>query len=164
MPYILNELTQVKLVMAGPDWGRRRNLERLALHLGVDSAVEFTGELSEEQKLKYLVSCDVFVHPSLQDVFSLSILEASAMSLPVVAFDTGGNPEMVLNGQTGILVKSHTTKALAEAIIKILVEPCVAKEMGQKARDYTLKLFSLENIVNELEQIYNSVLHSTNCS
>ena len=154
MPYVMNGIGNVKLIMAGADWGMQKRLENLALRLGVETAVEFKGEITEEQKMKILTSCDIFAFTSVQDVFSLSVLEASAAGLPVVAFNTGGNSEMVLDGETGILVNDLTAEALSDALVKILSNEESAEKMGQKGREYVLSKFSWDEMVSRLEKIY----------
>ncbi len=74
-----------------------------------------------------------------------------------MAFDTGGNPEMIQDGKTGILVKTFTAEALATSIITLLSNSKLAGMMGQDAREYTLKMFSWEKTVEGLEKIYNVV-------
>ncbi len=76
MPYVLREINNAKLIIAGADWGAFNSLRRLSFKAGVGNAIDFIGEVSEEQKKNVLASSDIFVHPSLQDIFSLSILEA----------------------------------------------------------------------------------------
>jgi glycosyltransferase involved in cell wall biosynthesis len=155
MPYVLKKINNAKLIIAGADWGALNTLKKLASRLGVTSAIGFAGEVRDEQKIDFLVSGDIFVHPSLQDIFSISILEANAAGLPVVAFDTGGNPEMIQDGKTGILVKSFTAEALADSIIKLLVNSKLAEKMGQDSREYTIDKFSWGKTVDRLEILYN---------
>jgi glycosyltransferase involved in cell wall biosynthesis len=154
MLYVAESVKEAKLIMAGPDWGERRSLENLVSQLGMETAVQFTGEVNEEQKMNLLASCDILVHPSLQDIFSLSVLEATAAGLPAVAFKVGGNAEMVLDGQTGILVGETTAEALSAAIVNILSNDELAEKMGREAREYTSSKFSWEETVSRLEKIY----------
>jgi len=154
MPYVLKEIANVKLIMAGADWGMQNRLENLASRLGVKAAVEFAGEITEEQKMHFLTSCDVFAFTSVQDIFSISVLEASAAGLPVVAFNRGGNSEMIVDGKTGILVNDLTAGALSEAMVKILGNAESAERMGQRGREYTLSKFSWDEAVSQLEKIY----------
>jgi len=154
MKYITNEIKDSKLILAGPDWGMQRKLEKMAVRLGIERNVKFLGKVSEKQKNELLASSDVFVYPSLQDVFSISVLEASAAELPVVAFNVGGNSEMVINGYTGILVDDLIPKALADAILRVLIDTQMAKKMGEAGRKYVSNKFSWKETVNRLETLY----------
>ena len=157
MPYVVKEIANVKLIMAGADWGMQKRLENLALRLGVKDAIEFAGEVTEEQKMNFLASCDVFTFTSVQDIFSISVLEASAAGLPVVAFNTRGNSEMIKDGETGILVNELTAGALSDALVKILGKAESAEKMGQRGREYILSKFSWDDAVSQLEKIYYDI-------
>ncbi len=161
MPFILNQVNNVKLIIAGGDWGAKKNLLRLSFKCGVSHAIEFTGVVSEEQKYNLYISSDLFVHPSLQDIFSISILEAAATELPPIAFNTQGNSEMIIDWKTGRLVTPFTAKALAEAIIQTLNNPVQSHDMGIQARQFVLKTFTWQQAVEDLEKTYYSIIQSS---
>ena len=158
MPYVVEKVRGAKLIMAGADWGARKSLENLVTKLGMETAVQFAGEVTEEQKMDLLASCDIYVHPSLQDIFSLSILEAGAAGLPVIAFNVGGNSEMILDGQTGKLVNRLSAEALATAITEILGNEDLRAKMGKEAREYIPSEFSWDEAASRLEKIYYDVI------
>jgi len=76
----------------------------------------------------------MFVLSSLSEGISLTLLEAMAAELPVVATDVGGNREVVVNGKTGFLVPAQSPQELADAIIKLLRNPDLARAMGRAGR------------------------------
>ncbi|MFQ5821298.1 MAG: glycosyltransferase family 4 protein [Candidatus Heimdallarchaeota archaeon] len=154
MPYIIEQNNEARLILAGPDWGKREELENLASDLNIEECITFTGEAKENEKAELLASCDVYVSPSLLDVFSLSLIEASATGLPIVAFNVGATSEMVVDGKTGIIVNDITPKALAKAIIEILINRDLAFGMGQEGRRYVMEKFSWEKTVDQLEKVY----------
>lgn len=156
MNHVVEKADNSKLILAGSDWGERKKLENMVSKLGIRRNVKFMGKVTEEEKVKLLTSCDVFVHPTLQDVFSISILEASAAGLPVVAFNVGGNSEMIINEQTGILVNDLNSQALADAILMILRDRNKSQKMGEKGRKYVLKKFSWKKTVDKLEKLYEA--------
>ncbi len=147
----------IRLVLAGADWGERRNLHALASSLGIDNSVEFVGEVAEEDKAGLFASCDVFVHPSLQDIFSICILEAAIAGLPTVAFNVGGNSEMIEDGKTGILVGRPTPEALSDGILRLLNDSKLAREMGEAACSHIVSKFSWEQAADRLEKVYRQV-------
>jgi len=105
---------------------------------------------------------DIFVLPSTQpDPFPTVVLEAMAAGKPVIAAAHGGPLEMVLDGETGYLVKPCDHVALADAILKMLEDPDTARLMGENGRSRAAKLFAVERFVNEFEQLYNNCLETS---
>jgi len=101
---------------------------------------------------------DLFVMPSLQEGLGLSVMEAQAMGLPVVASRVGGIPSLIEDGKTGFLVKPGDSEELAQAIIACLNDPLKAKNVGQNARRFIEQEFSAEQMVRETIQAYEAVL------
>lgn len=155
---IIKSTKEARLVLAGPDAGERSRLEKLARELMIDKSIFFLGEVTEDEKLKILSSADVFVHPSVQDIFALTVLEASASALPVVAFDTNGNREMVLNGKTGLLVERIEYNALSESIETILNCRDETRNFGENGRKYVSENFSWFKTAADLENLYHSII------
>jgi glycosyltransferase involved in cell wall biosynthesis len=85
---------------------------------------------------------DIFVLPSRLDMSPWAILEAAAAGLPVISTRLAGIPEMVIDGETGILVAPGDNEALAKAIDELLASPILRKQMGAKARERVLRHFN----------------------
>lgn len=145
---------RARLVIAG-DGEDRGALEDLSRDLGIAGQVDFLGFSQEVHSL--MCSFNVFVLPSLTEGISLTILEAMAASRPVVTTNVGGNPEVVINGRTGILVPSQDPDALAQAIIKIIREPDLAFEMGKNGRKRFEEVFNLDLMVTCYEEAYRTL-------
>ncbi|MEA3344345.1 MAG: glycosyltransferase family 4 protein, partial [Patescibacteria group bacterium] len=111
---------------------------------GIEKNVIFLGERIDTNELYALM--DVFVLPSYREGLGISVIEASAMERSVVATDIRGCREAVENHKTGILVPVKDSEALAQAIIYLLENPEIAREMGRQGREKALKEFD-ENIV-----------------
>lgn len=110
-------------IVIGGDGKERRSLEEQARRLGIDSCVEWTGPVSSPGE--FLDTLDIFVAPSREEAFGITICEAMDRSLPVVASRVGGIPEIVRDGIDGILVPPEDREALARAIERLLLdEPC----------------------------------------
>jgi glycosyltransferase involved in cell wall biosynthesis len=107
-----------------------------------------------------LVNCDVFVLPSLTEGLPVSVLEAMAASKPVVASDVGGNKEVVIHGETGLLVPPRDSRALAEAIHTIVSDPVLGRRFGTAARTRAQREFSQEDMVRRVTEIYSELLDS----
>ncbi|HEX8756911.1 MAG TPA: glycosyltransferase family 4 protein [Steroidobacteraceae bacterium] len=101
----------------------------------------------------------IFVFPSLwQEPFGIPVIEAMAAGLPVVATRGGALPEVVVDGETGILVERGDSEALAAAIGKLLSDPHLRRRMGHAGRKRVQQLFTWDRSVARLEELYGSTL------
>lgn len=139
---------------------RRAELERLVHARGVQSAVRFTGYRKDVPRL--LAALDVFVLSSLYEGMPFSILEAMAAARPVVATCVDGVPEVVVEGETGLLVPPRAPEKLAEAIALLLAHPERAGEMGRRGRERVRLHFSRERMVETIAHLYRALLASGN--
>jgi glycosyltransferase involved in cell wall biosynthesis len=98
---------------------------------------------------------DVAVLPSYREAQGLSILEAMALSRPVVASDVGGIPEMITDGVTGLLVPPHDADALSAAIIRVLLDHSFADTIARAAHDMVHDRFCIQLMVDAIEAIYD---------
>ncbi len=149
----LPALPHVTAVLVG-DGEARPRLERLARELGVMERLVITGW--ENCARAYLATFDVFVLPSRFEAFGLSILEAMLAELPVVASNVGGIPELVVHGDTGLLVPPDDAEALAEAIREAL-EPETAARLGRQGRERAVARFGVDAMVHAYEALYEEV-------
>ena len=135
---------EVRFVIAG-DGDNRAELEAYAAKLGIASKVLFTGFRTDLPHL--LAEADLSVLPSLSEGLSNSILEAMSAGVPVVATNVGGNPEIVEDGVTGLLVPARDSAALAKAMIRMFEEPGLRLEFGAAGRRRINTVFSMERSV-----------------
>lgn len=103
-------------------------------------------------------SFDIVVQPSIQESFSNAILEAMAAGIPVIAARSGGHTELVEHRKTGLLFKPEQPESLARAILLLLKNRELIKEMGQAARKRAQTLFSMNKCVKAYEGIYSKVI------
>jgi glycosyltransferase involved in cell wall biosynthesis len=101
-----------------------------------------------------LPSFDVFVLPSIAEGISNTILEAMAVGLPVVATRVGGNPELVVDGETGRLVPREAPERLAAAIAGYVGDPALRSRHGAQARRRALEQFSLAAMRDAYARLY----------
>lgn len=101
---------------------------------------------------------DLFVLPSETEAFGRVIIEAMALSKPVVATTVGGIPEIVVDSVTGLLVPPRSPEKLAEAIIKILKDPLLAAAMGQAGRQRVEQNFTVEKYIDNVIAVYQELL------
>jgi glycosyltransferase involved in cell wall biosynthesis len=151
---LLPECPDFHLEIAG-DGSCMAGLRRLADELGLGERVTFLGEVRDIPTL--LARASLFVLPSLAEGISLTLLEAMARGLPVVATRVGGNPEVVADGQTGILVPARNPPALAAALAKIWRDPEAGQRLGAAGRSRVEKHFDIRGMVGRYEQLYRGL-------
>ena len=135
-----------------------QEVRRLPGQLGIQDNVEFTGFRDD---IKHAIAeLDLLVHASTKgEPFGQVIIEGMAAGKPVVATNGGGVPEIVEDGQTGILVPMGDAEAMAEAICRILSDPVRAKTMGIRARQRVTDHFTLEQTARRVEAVYEELSH-----
>lgn len=154
MPRIVEEIPDVELVFVGSG-KMRADMGKLSKKLGVEKYVKFAGFVEERLKPLYYRAADVFCLPSTMSTESFGIvnLEAMACSIPIVASDIGGVPDVIKDGENGLLVPPSDLGSLADAIIYLLENKDVRKNMGKngrkKAENYSWKM-----IADETEKVY----------
>ncbi len=137
--------------------GRREDEVRaLAASLGLADAVHFLGQRQDVPDL--LHAMDIFVLPSYSEGVSLALLEAMAAGLPVIATNVGGLPEVVTDGDNGLLIPPKDPEALAEALARLLDAPDFAKKLGENARRQVREHFSLDRLGREINEIYGELV------
>ncbi|MGQ9630363.1 MAG: glycosyltransferase family 4 protein [bacterium] len=155
---VLEEIPNAKFLIVG-EGPERGGLEKLARNLGVAESVIFTGFQSDIDGILSII--DLFVLPSLFEALGVSIVEAMKWSLPVVATDVNGVPEVVEDGVTGILVPPRDPRALADGVIFLLRNPDVAREMGKRGRRKMEGQFDVRRLIDETERLYKTLASSS---
>jgi glycosyltransferase involved in cell wall biosynthesis len=139
----------LEIVGEGPS---RPELESLQRQLGLGGSVVLLGAREDVPSL--LRNSDFFVLSSRTEGLCLSLLEAMACGLPVVATDVGGNREVIADSGGGILVPSGSPELLADAVLSILRRPSVRLQMGRAARSRVERAFDLRTVVSRYEELY----------
>ena len=150
---------QTKLLMAGSG-EMRGQLEALTRQLGLTQNVSFLGAIEHHRVPELLKNVDIFVMPSIWEGFGVAAVEAEAMEIPVVATRVGGVPEVVLDGETGILVEPGNSEQLAQAILKLIENPTLRRQMGKRGRRHVLANYRWEDNAALMEELYQEVMHS----
>ena len=127
------------------------------------AAVRFAGKVSQEELPDYYAAANVFVLPSVvtrsgdTEGLGVVLLEAMAQGVPVVACDVGGIPDVVKDGETGLLVRQRDPEDLAEKIIRLLEEPGLKDELVRTGREHVRTTFSWERIVALFHRLYREL-------
>ncbi|MFC1594382.1 glycosyltransferase family 4 protein [Candidatus Omnitrophota bacterium] len=152
---VIERGNKVQLLIVG-DGGLEKSLIDLTQRLHIENSVFFA---PSNNNLSLLLSAmDVFVMPSLQEGLGLSIMEAQARGLAVIASKVGGIPELVVHYKTGLLVSAQDVEGLASAIVQITEDKALAEALGNNAREHINAYFSLTTMAEKMEALYNSVL------
>jgi glycosyltransferase involved in cell wall biosynthesis len=144
----------ILLVIAGPDDGYLLEAQSLVNSLGIAESVVFAGFIDTQEKLALLKDADLFITPSFHG-FPITFLEACAVGTPVVTTTLGDLLEWI-NGNVGY-VTSPTNYGIAQAASNILSDSEIARGFSQNCRKIVESVFSIENVVNMLEKLYNQV-------
>jgi glycosyltransferase involved in cell wall biosynthesis len=142
--------TYLLLIGDGP---LRRKLADKASTLNIDSRVIFAG--SQIEATLYMHIMDIVVLSSAErEGLGISLIEAMALSKPVVATNIGGIPEVVDDGRTGILVSPRDSDALANALRKLLTSAELMRDLGLQGRERYIEMFTLNNMLRRIEELY----------
>lgn len=156
MSTVHRELPEAKLVLVG-DGEEREHLETLTDNLGIRECVEFAGRVPHERVQDYMNQAEVFVISSLSEGFPVTILEAMACGLPVVATRVGGVPDIIEDGANGCLIDTKDQEQIAEAVLKLLQDEQLWKEMSDNNRKEVEK-YRWNTVAATLEGIYQKSL------
>ena len=154
-PHVLADFPTATLLIIG-EGTRREALEAQAEGLGIASSVIFTGRRDDVPAVTKAL--DVAVLPSYREAQGLTILEAMALSRPVVASNVGGIPEMISDGVTGLLVPPHEPVALAGSIARLLRDHPLADTLGRAGHDLVHERFCVQLMARAVETIYDEAV------
>jgi phosphatidyl-myo-inositol dimannoside synthase len=156
MPLILKEVLEAVCLIGG-EGPYEEQLKLLAQEQGVKEKVIFVGRVREVRRQDYYDACDVFAMPARQleskeaEAFGIVYLEANACAKPVIGGRSGGAVEVIIENQTGLLVDPGDPDEVAGAIIKLLKDPALAKDMGLRGRQMVEDKFSWEKLLPGIE-------------
>jgi glycosyltransferase involved in cell wall biosynthesis len=159
IPQILAEYPDTKLLIVG-NGEQKSFLEGRIKRFGIKNSVHFLGNVSEERLYSLYHEADVYVQPSLYEPLAIAILEAMSMKKPIVATRVGGTPELITDGEEGILVEPANSSQLAKAIMTVLSSPSYSKKLGLKGRNKVEKEFSWKKIAERTLALYEEVLRA----
>lgn len=157
LPELIEKYSDIQVYLGGI-WADKE-LEKIAGRYSEN--VIFLGWVSGEEKKKYLELCDIFVLPTYFEGQPVSVLEAMAGCCAIVASNTGGIPQMIEHGYTGILIEPKNPGSLKEGLFKVLEDDKLCRRLGENAYEKVKADFSIENSIDKLFEIYRKVLELT---
>lgn len=148
----MNPLSKLLIIGDGPV---RQDLERHVAELKLDDSVIFTGFIVNPQR--YFCLMDIFLLPSLSEGTSMTLLEAMAFSIPCIVTDVGGNPEIIIHNESGLVVPNNDSQSLAKAMILLMSDKNLAMSLGQNGKQRYQATFTIEQMVNAYQTIYQEL-------
>jgi glycosyltransferase involved in cell wall biosynthesis len=157
MSRIIKEVPDALLLFVG-EGIMGEELKSLSKKLGVDKHIKFAGFVGDSfKKALFYKSADIFAFPSLSEIFGIVNLEAMACGIPIVASKVGGIPDVVKNGENGLLVPPRDSEDLADAVIYLLENKDIREQMGKNGRKKA-KDYSWETIAEDTEKVYEGLI------
>lgn len=157
---VRRQFVEARFMVVGRDMDPHRSyeaeLKELSGALNLHDRLIFTGYREDIPQI--MAAMDVFVLSSIMEPFGRVVLEAMAMAKPVVATRAGGVPEIVINGETGLLVPPENPQAMAQAIVQLLRDRGQAARMGRAGRERVERYFGMEAHVAKIAEIYEELL------
>ena len=153
---IIQQKVPAKLLLIG-DGPERSNIEKVCRELHVCDKVTYLGK--QEAIEEILSICDLFILPSESESFGLSALEAMACEVPVISTNTGGLPEVNINGKTGFLSDIGNYEEMAENALSLLSNNDLLIEFRKNALEQAMK-FDLNVVLNQYVEVYEEMIDS----
>lgn len=162
MPSVCGRVSDITLLLAG-DGPQIGELRELVGQLGLSQNVIFLGSVPHEDMPELIRRCSIAVLPSVRGMgaeegSSIFLLEAMAMGKAVIATDIGGNPEIIEDGRTGLLVPEKDIGALSEALWSLLQDEASAHSLGAAARSHILAHRTWDSAVHRYIEVYGKML------
>ena len=162
LPRILKEVPDARVVLLGR-FGRRqahvKKIRRFILENNLAGVAKWLGRKSNVAQ--YMTACDVTVVPSLEEPLGLVAIESLMAKTPVVASRTGGLKEVVIDGQTGLLVPPGDENAIAAAVIRLAKDKGLREQLSQNGYEHVCKTFAPSNLIDQVADIYQRILSKT---
>ena len=152
--FLKNDYPKVKLLIAG-DGELREELQKLIKELNLTGHVRLLGIVKNVFEL-FQIS-DIYVNSSLWEALPLTLLEAMSSKIPIVATNVSGNSEVIIDGQTGLLIKPKSEHEIAKAVKKIINNPTLDKKLAENAYKLFKEKYTIEKHCENLANLYLSV-------
>ncbi len=147
----------LNIVGTGPE---KTSLEKLVQEKNLSSQVKFLGQVSPLELNDCYQNCDLFVLPAIIDRkgdtegLGVVLIEALTYKKPVIATNVGGIVDIIKDNQTGILVPEKDSNALAQAILKVLQDESLARQLAEQGYNYVNRKYNWNNIIDQMIEIY----------
>jgi glycosyltransferase involved in cell wall biosynthesis len=155
-PLAVARNAKLRFVWIG-DGAHRYRYENQLRALGLRDRVRLIGLVDPDRVASYLNGFDMLVHASRWEGLPRAVVQALLMRVPAISFDNDGAPEVVVPGETGLLVRFGDVGALSGAIAQLADDAALRKRLGEEGRKRCLSMFDWQNMVDQLERLYNTL-------
>ena len=160
--FIVKKHPNAEVVVLGEMNKRKEMLVQMAEKIGVSSKIKWIGLVFQKEIFSFYREAYLVVLPSRLDLFPLTVLEAMAYGIPIVAANVGGIPEIINNKVNGIIINSEDSYGFAKSIIELLDNRKKAEEIGRNGRTTVEQKFTWEKVVEKYEkEIYSHLNHKS---
>ena len=158
-PYVLKEFPKTKFIFVGPirSPAYLEVINSTAESLGIQNHIQITGEVSEEELHNHYVTCDVYIQPSLQEGFCITIMEAMAHGKPVIGAAVGAIPDLI-DDNRGILLKNLSEASISQALVFLLGNIDLRDKFGERGKKYIIDTYSWKKVAQKTGQTYQDLL------
>jgi L-malate glycosyltransferase len=158
---VISTAPETRLIMIGSGYEKEGPAHRWARRHNLDTGVTFAGMLPYEQMLRRVLDdVDVIVHPSLDEAFSMTVLESMALAKPVIAGkNTPGIREALRGGDVGILADVSDSRSIAHAMISLMADPSYRQRIAQSGCQHVASTYRKDFVVPQYEAVYRSMPH-----
>ncbi|MCA1060805.1 glycosyltransferase [Rossellomorea aquimaris] len=150
--------SEINLSLAG-EGVYMEEYKKLAISLGIDTSVQFLGQIHHGDIPEFITSMDVMVISSLIESFGVSAVEAQACGVPVVATNVGGLPDVVIDDQTGYIVPSKNPEAIAEKLFHLYSDASRRKRLGENGRKHVITHYDWQENSKRMSDLYNEIVY-----
>ena len=157
---IKQQVPSIAFIFVGRDGGIKKDLENMLREYQLEDTIFFTNDRTDIPRL--MQGFDIAALASHEEGFSNVILEAMATGLPMVATNVGGNPEAVVDGETGYIVPPRNPEALAETLLRLIENPGLRTQMGENGRQRVAEHFSIQRLIKDMQAFYLSLRDKKN--
>ena len=138
------------------------DLRKITDRLDLTDATDFVGLIPPEDMYPFIEKHHLVVIPSLREAFGVAALEAGACGRAVVASDVGGLPEVIRDGETGLMVPSNDPEKLADAIIRLASDRSRLEAMGRTGYRFVGDNYSQDKTLDMMAELYEQIIHEKN--
>ncbi len=158
---VIKKAPEVFLAIAGKENDYTVYLKKLVTENNLEQYVSFVGQIEHQKVYSFISEHHAMLMPSRSEGFGVAAAEAAACSRPVIATNIGGTAEIVIDGQTGILVSPNDSAALAEAILKLVNNYDLCHKMGREGREFVRQNYQWEKSLDLMSRLYELLIHES---
>ncbi|SPD73165.1 hypothetical protein PITCH_A1710014 [uncultured Desulfobacterium sp.] len=155
MQQVVVEVPEAVLLIGG-DGDDKQQLQNLIKKLSLDKHIQLLGIVENTHEL--IESCDLYINCSRWEGLPITLLEAMSHAKPIIATKTGGNPDVIIDGKTGILVESEDEDSLVNAILELIHDSAMQKNLAMNAKTLFLAEYGIEKHCERLAEYYKRIV------